>query len=300
MEGADTWSYDPPTPVHPMFFIIGVEDGGNDLTQIQGYTGTFTEGMSFSYAGDNAYVDRLAPLGNSWSIFKNLSPAYVNAIAFDSTLYKTIGSSFEFGGLADATFPSTKVNLLEKYLTFFGIQIPSLDASFAGYPNPVVPGGQVTFTDFSTGGVTSWNWSFPGGVPETSGEQNPVVTYASEGTYDVQLIVSNGVAADTLLKQAYIQVGFPVSTEDRKAPLVASVFPNPTPGTFTITVGGAASGRMTLRLLNILGNVVWQSEGTASGQGMVKHVSLSLPDGIYFLNILSDSGSVTKRLVITR
>lgn len=41
------------------------------------------------------------------------------------------------------------------------------------------------FYDYSFGGVTSWNWDFGDG--STSQEQNPVHTYAQEGTYTVTL-----------------------------------------------------------------------------------------------------------------
>lgn len=46
----------------------------------------------------------------------------------------------------------------------------------------------------------SWQWSFPGGSPATSTQQNPVVTYNSPGVYNVSLIVTdaNGTASQTL------------------------------------------------------------------------------------------------------
>lgn len=53
-------------------------------------------------------------------------------------------------------------------------------------------GGEVSFTDLSTPGVTSWEWAFEGGTPETSNEQNPVVMYETAGTFDVFLTVSDG------------------------------------------------------------------------------------------------------------
>ncbi len=49
----------------------------------------------------------------------------------------------------------------------------------------------VEFSDASLGGPTTWKWSFPGGDPATSDEQNPVVTYSNPGTYDVSLVVTN-------------------------------------------------------------------------------------------------------------
>ncbi len=46
-----------------------------------------------------------------------------------------------------------------------------------------------SFTDFSSGTVTSWQWDF--GDAQTSTQQNPSHTYAAPGTYTVCLITSN-------------------------------------------------------------------------------------------------------------
>ncbi len=64
----------------------------------------------------------------------------------------------------------------------------------------------VHFTDNSCGNPASWQWSFPGGNPATSTQQNPVVIYSAAGTYDVSLTISDGVNPQTLLKPGYITV----------------------------------------------------------------------------------------------
>ena len=67
--------------------------------------------------------------------------------------------------------------------------------------------GEVTFTDESTGDPTSWEWTFEGGDPATfSGQNPPAVSYASEGTYDVTLTVSNEYGESTEVKTDYIEV----------------------------------------------------------------------------------------------
>ena len=64
----------------------------------------------------------------------------------------------------------------------------------------------VSYTDYSSGNITSWNWSFPGGTPSTSNQQNPSVVYNSAGSYDVALVVSDGTNTDYIIKSGYIQV----------------------------------------------------------------------------------------------
>ena len=64
----------------------------------------------------------------------------------------------------------------------------------------------VLFSDNSINNPTSWSWTFENGTPSTSNSPNPQVTYSTIGLHDVQLIVSNGIGADTLLYQEYVEV----------------------------------------------------------------------------------------------
>lgn len=121
MEGGDTWAYDAQTQVHGMFKINGISDGTADMGTVTGKTGTFTEGMSFSYVGENNWMDRIGAISPAFLILENTSPAYGTGVAHDAGTYKTIGTSHEFSGLAEGTFPSTKMELMNQYLTFFGI-----------------------------------------------------------------------------------------------------------------------------------------------------------------------------------
>ena len=121
MEGGDTWYYDATTAVHPMFKINGTSDGSGDLGTIQGVSGTLTEGMSFSYVGENSWIDHLTAISPAQVIFNNISPAYGCGVAYDAGTYKTIGTSFEFGGLSDGTSMSTKDQLMAEIIDFFGL-----------------------------------------------------------------------------------------------------------------------------------------------------------------------------------
>ena len=67
-------------------------------------------------------------------------------------------------------------------------------------------GESVHFIDMSSGNVTSWNWTFEGGTPATSTEQNPVVTYNNVGSYSVTLTVSDGNTSATTTREAFVNV----------------------------------------------------------------------------------------------
>lgn len=73
-------------------------------------------------------------------------------------------------------------------------------------PTTVCEGTTAQFMDASTCNPTSWSWSFPGGTPATSTLQNPIVTYATAGTYNVTLTATNAIGSDVEVKTAYINV----------------------------------------------------------------------------------------------
>lgn len=81
--------------------------------------------------------------------------------------------------------------------------LAGIGADFTGGCVPLT----VQFADLSTGNdINAWSWSFPGGAPDTSSLPGPQVLYATPGTYDVTLIVSNNVGSDTLTLPAFIEV----------------------------------------------------------------------------------------------
>lgn len=67
----------------------------------------------------------------------------------------------------------------------------------------------VQFTDKSDNNPNTWNWTFEGGTPATSTEQNPVVTFSGKGAYTVQLTASNHAGANSYEAVDYIVVEDP-------------------------------------------------------------------------------------------
>jgi PKD repeat protein len=83
-------------------------------------------------------------------------------------------------------------------------------ANFIGTPTTVNVGGNVSFTDQSTG-ATSWNWSisgsgwsYVGGTNSTS--QNPLISFNSVGQYTITLIATNSTGSDSEVKSNYVTV----------------------------------------------------------------------------------------------
>lgn len=67
----------------------------------------------------------------------------------------------------------------------------------------------ISFTDLSTGYITSWGWKFirNDAVISTSSDKNPVITFNDPGIYSVELTVTNNGGKSVLLKENFITIG---------------------------------------------------------------------------------------------
>ncbi|WP_317065036.1 PKD domain-containing protein [Methanoculleus caldifontis] len=132
----------------------------------------------------------------------------------------------------------------------------------------------VQFNDNSTGSPTTWNWTFGDG--SFSEEQNPVHTYASAGTYTVNLTASNAAGTDTLSRAGYVAV---------TAPLAAAFSGAPTSGMapLTVTFTDASTGSPTCWAW-FFGDEsyseAWTEVNASAGwDARYGHTSVTLPDG---------------------
>ena len=64
----------------------------------------------------------------------------------------------------------------------------------------------VNFTDLTGSATATYEWTFNGGTPSSSTDQNPQVTFNSTGTYTVSLKVTNAYGSDLETKSGYITV----------------------------------------------------------------------------------------------
>ncbi len=295
MEGGDTWYYDTQTTVHSMFGVNATEDGSGDLSTVAGQSGTFTDGMSFSYSGDNNWIDHIEPTGSAVAIFKNQAPSYTTGVANDAGSYKTIAASHEFGGLDDGA--STKADLMAKYLEYFGFS-NTLQALFASNGTEVCEDDMVDFYDMSTGSATTWSWEFEGGYPSTSVEQNPEILYATVGSYDVTLTVSDGIDSHSITMENYITVDVCSDIKNNNFDKF-SVYPNPNNGIFTVEFGNVLEDNVTIKVLNTLGNEVYKAENISVSGDFKQSIDLSnLNKGLYFLEIENYQGRTINRIII--
>ena len=106
--------------------------------------------------------------------------------------------------LIDVTIADGETINLDVQLVPGNCLLPNFNAS----TTQVSLGGSVNFTDGSFGDIVSWEWTFEGGTPATSTQQNPNgIVYNESGDFDVTLTITDTDGnSETLTREAYIQV----------------------------------------------------------------------------------------------
>jgi PKD repeat protein len=102
-----------------------------------------------------------------------------------------------------------------RYSGYVPVTTENIAANFSSNVTAVCAGGSISFTDQSMGDPESWQWTFTGGNPSTSNQQNPSdIVYSEPGVYDVTLTVTKaGQNPSTITKTGYINVSaFPVAS----------------------------------------------------------------------------------------
>jgi PKD repeat protein len=166
----------------------------------------FTSDVTMVTAGGTANFSDLTE-GNpdtwSWS-FPGGSPA-TSTGQNPSVTYNTPGTYEVSLTATNSLSGNSDTETKSAYMTVLGGGLAPV-SEFSASTTTVLPNGVINYTDLSTGNPTQWNWSFPGGSPSSSATQNPTITYATNGSYDVTLTITNAQGNNTMTKSSYITV----------------------------------------------------------------------------------------------
>ena len=127
-----------------------------------------------------------------------------------------------------------------------------VSADFITLNKNICVGNSVYFMDKSLNNPDTWEWSFPGGTPTNSSDQNPTIIYNSSGIYKVKLKVSNSGSQDSIEFEEYITVSLPGVGN------ALSFKENFDSGTYPPS---------TLTIVNNDGGITWEIDSLASVSG---------------------------------
>ncbi|HPR57508.1 MAG TPA: M14 family zinc carboxypeptidase [Bacteroidales bacterium] len=168
-------------------------------------------------------------------------------------------------------------------------------AQFIADKTEIFKGESVQFTDLSQNNPASWQWTFEGGNPATSGEQNPYITYPDLGTFDVKLVVQNEYGTDSVLYEDYISVDSAAGFSEHESSDI-SVFPNPCPDR---TIHLAAQTPVTRAIIIDLYGTENLSKSFAPSTSVSLPVG-SLKNGVYLLKVQHENGWSSSKITIIR
>lgn len=162
-------------------------------------------------------------------------------------------------------------------------------ADFTVDTTTVLVGETVVFINLSQN-ATSYYWSFPGGEPLVSQEENPEVTYPNAGVYSVTLFATNGASSDMEVKESYITVVDESNVLELSANDVA-IYPNPASSVMNVR----AEGLQQISIYDITGRIV--SEKDVNSDNETIDIS-KFQRATYAIRITTDTGTFVRTLVV--
>jgi PKD repeat protein len=148
-------------------------------------------------------------------------------------------------------------------------------------------------TNNSTG-ADSYLWDFGDGT--TSTYMNPSHLYGDTGTYTVTLTVTGPCGTDVMTQTVMSSV---VGLEAIPAMTALEVYPNPNRGEFTIDFALNEANEVSLELINMQGQEVWNSSlGMINGKHSENASVKGLASGIYLLKITVGTHSIVDKIII--
>lgn len=147
----------------------------------------------------------------------------------------------------------------------------------------------LNFTDQTMYNPISWQWFFPGAVPDFANEQNPQnICYSASGIYDVTLIATNQFTSDTISQSFTLGLTCPIT--------VPNVFSPNDDGLNDILFILGLPLEFNLIIYNRWGYAVFESNNPNElWNGKVMNTGAPAVEGVYFYILKRwDTGEVQK------
>ena len=171
----------------------------------------------------------------------------------------------------------------------------SLNADFVPFNNDICAGEYMLFHDHSVGNIEQWEWTFEGGIPNQSFEQNPVIHFPDPGEYNVTLRISNDEDESEITKENIVRIHNCTGLEDMNESGI-KIYPNPVRDIIKIEPGEMVySGSFEITITNSVGNIVFSDFANLP-------ITIDLkndPKGLYFVELKNEKHNFKKKIIKT-
>ena len=162
----------------------------------------------------------------------------------------------------------------------------------------VVDSYKATFTNKSLNAYT-FDWNF-GDNTANSTDENPVHTYATNGTYKVILTASNGISTKKDSANIVISV---VGVDNTKLMNQLVLYPNPVKNNATVAFNLMQSAKLSIKVLDINGRTIATIADNANFSAGVQNLTIdasTLEAGVYMVRLFNNETASTIRFVVVR
>ena len=286
---------------------IAVDKTGNSFTTVKVPSSNLDldPGPGSYSEGGGHYVVKLDAGGNlSWAAKAGQASGY--DIAIDDDFIYDCGN---FNGTNDFDPNSGVSNLVSSGTNAFIWKLSQTIHPIAGFSSldaDIVVGEAVQFSDETLNTPTSWFWDFGDGSTATI--QNPNHIYNSRGAFNVTLIASDGIEADTIIRENFVVVvdEFPTfdwaesmggSLEDKALSIVTDDLGNVyTTGTFEGTADfdpGIGVSNLTsvgyrdifITKIDAMGNLVWVKKIGGQSSDFAYSIAIDATGNVYLTGL---------------
>jgi len=194
-----------------------------------------------------------------------------------------------------------------RYYFFYDWEIDKTVCSSAQVPvvatiNPLpvasftqsIASASVTFTNTSQNAV-SYAWDFGDG--QTSTQADPTHNYSGEGLYNVRLITTNPCGNDTAYSTVNIILAGGIA--DVNSAQQVSIYPNPANSVIHLSLNALFSQDCRYEIINMVGEVTLRGVVTFRSGSSTASIEIDqLGQGVYFIKLMMDSGSVIRKIIV--
>lgn len=172
------------------------------------------------------------------------------------------------------------------------IVIDKFPSAFANFIGSNQGEFRIQFSNFSSNGDT-YEWDFGDGNSST--DETPRHTYDKEGSYEVELTVTNKCGSHTAKKTINVS---PASIGGSPISGSFNMFPNPNAGNFTIEMQSAFEN-VYVEVISVTGKVMMTEQIGSVDNGMMHQVQLTnTQPGVYFLRFNADGQIGTAMMTV--
>ncbi|MCT4589492.1 MAG: fibronectin type III domain-containing protein [Carboxylicivirga sp.] len=274
-------------------FALASGSGLNYLTS----ESSFTPGKWYHVTGTfDGKEQKLYVNGNLKAKVSN--PGKINYPAngwFQIGSYKDDNEDYRMSGKLCDVIVWERAITHEEALNLYNNTMPP-SVNFIADKTKIGSGSHVQFTDLSLFDPVNYSWVFEGGAPANSNEQNPLVKYDTEGSYNVSLKTSNEHGEGTLLREWYINVG-KLGIDDKESERLLKVHPNPVRDVLNVKVTDVEYINGTLTIYDVRGSLVYQCPVQYVNDFFEVSVS-DLTRGVYLISLSNGRKEVAVRKLI--